>query len=164
MAIVVTENYFHLLTAEDGDDFSSKLITHVTSKNTPTSLPADAKKKKTSKKQLAAKPIVAHYQEKTMKEPVNDRGRPKEKLHFEVAMQDNDQQKEEQVVERKLTLKEYEKELLEKKQALNAVWKTDVERKVGLDKDFESMKLVNKKKVDDHEVAKPKKKEMSQHK
>ncbi|KAJ0007838.1 hypothetical protein Pint_30289 [Pistacia integerrima] len=99
-----------------------------------------------------------------MKEPVSDRGRPKQKLHFEVAMQDNNQQKEEQVVERNLTLKEYEKELLEKKQALNAVWKADVERKVGLYKDFESIKLVYKKKADDYDVLdKPKKKEMSQH-
>lgn len=46
---------------------------------------------------------------------------------------------------------------------MNAVWKPDVERKVNLDKDFESMKLVHQKKVAEaYILAMPKKKEMSQ--
>lgn len=45
-----------------------------------------------------------------------------------------------------MTLQEYEKQLLEKRKALEALKKE--ERKVTLDKDFESMQLLGRKKED----------------
>lgn len=46
-----------------------------------------------------------------------------------------------------MTLEEYEKVLFEKRKALEALRKTE-QRKVTLDKDFETMQLVEKKKDD----------------
>uniref|UniRef100_A0A5B7CE38 Hyaluronan/mRNA-binding protein domain-containing protein n=1 Tax=Davidia involucrata TaxID=16924 RepID=A0A5B7CE38_DAVIN len=54
--------------------------------------------------------------------------------------------REEEEEKNKMTLEEYEKLLLEKRKALEAL-KTE-ERKVALDKDFELMQLVEKKKED----------------
>lgn len=45
-----------------------------------------------------------------------------------------------------MTLQEYEKQLLEKRKALDSLKKE--ERKVTLDKDFESMQLLGRKKED----------------
>ncbi|KAJ0008476.1 hypothetical protein Pint_30310 [Pistacia integerrima] len=160
MALVI-QNYFNLLSNEDGDN----VVPDVSSRKAPTPLAAGAKKKNKNKQKPAKKKVMTQQPANPVNVVAQDHGTAKTKTALRSSMQDN-QQKEERVVETKLTLKEYEQELLEKKQALYAAWKQAVEREVGLDKDFESMMPVHKKKVDDEDdqvLAKPKKKEISQH-
>lgn len=154
MAFVLT-NYFNVLADEELDDVS-KLTNDVPKKN-PTSFPESRRKKKqqqqaaAKKKQetkpdplkMRAKPIVG--QDRVVRKEITKT--PKQRPKFDAVQ---DQQQQEEVFERKLSsLKEYEKQLLEKKKSLNALNKPDEGRKVSLDKEFESMKLVSKKKFED---------------
>lgn len=97
MALVV-QNYFDLMSNEDGDN----VVPKISSKKALTRLSAGATKKNNKKQQAAKKKVIIRQPSKldvaqdhgTMKKQVINHRRPKQELKLEVARQDN-QQKEE---------------------------------------------------------------------
>lgn len=157
MALVV-RNCFDLLADDEEIEYSNKKKPAAT---TP-SLPNAGKKKNQKQKQKQAPAMKKQETNSEASSTVRHDNfvrrsgttifrtpNPKEKQHvtnFDDAIQT---QTVVSNVERKLSLKEYEKELLEKKKTLNLNNAADhEERKLSRDKDFESMTLVGKKKED----------------
>ncbi|KAJ4724255.1 translation initiation factor IF-2-like [Melia azedarach] len=142
-------NFFDVLGLADEELGDELTITNGLPKKATIMLPdAGKKKKKRQQKKeetrpnaakMKAKPIVGH--DRFMMTETGVIRRPKEKLNFD-AMQN-----QHKVVERRiLSLKEYEKELLEKKTVLNAIAnKSDDHGDEEKVKDFQWMKVIGQK-------------------